>query len=162
MWIALAATSMLPTRAVAWLAAAGAIACAAAPQPAPGSATIELAAARSMLASYPSDAVTLDPRLAVAESAPGVPSTERRDGAQTATLARELGARVATDRTGAGTYLILSAPVVRGDSAELTITAAWSRRDGGVVSGGYETRGLVLARTQGSWRVVRFQQLGIS
>ena len=116
-----------------------------------------------MLASYPSDVVTLDPRLAVRESAPGVPNAGRRDSTHTAALARELNARVSTELARPGVHLLLSAPLIRADTAELSITAAWSGSGGRARGqGGYETRGLVLVRTQGIWRVARFRQLGIS
>jgi len=124
---------------------------------------VELAAARHMRETYRSDSLTLDPFFARPVDAPGHPNAGRRDSARTAALASELGAHVASDRTRPGVYLLLSAPAVRGDTAEVTVTAAWWELAGSRHGrSGYETRALVLARQNGAWRVVRERQLGIT
>ncbi|MEJ7809993.1 MAG: hypothetical protein WKG32_06180 [Gemmatimonadaceae bacterium] len=119
----------------------------------------ELAAARHMRETYPGQPLALDPAFQRPVDAPGWPSAGRRDSARTAALARELGARITSDRAGGGIYLLLSEPVVRGDTAAVTVTAAWS---GDPRRSGYETRALTLVRERGAWRVVGYSQLGIS
>lgn len=124
---------------------------------------VELAAARHMRETYRSDTLTLDPSFARPVDAPGHPNAGRRDSVRTAALARALGARVASDRTRPGVYLLLSAPDVRADTAAVTVTAVWSELAGSPHGrSGYETRALVLARQNRAWRVIRERQLGIT
>ena len=120
---------------------------------------LELAAARHMRARYPGDPLALDPAFQEPDHAPGWPTAGQRDSARTAALARALDARVTSDRAGGGVYLLLSEPVIRGDTATITITVAWS---GAGRRGGYETQALTLVRERGAWRVVRSVQLGIT
>jgi len=135
--------------------------------PAPRSAdeplAVELAAAQHMLVRRASGGITLDSLFARSVDAPGQPNAGRRSSARTLALARDLSARISSDRAQPGVYLLLSEPVVRGNAAEITITAVWSSGErGGGGPAGYETRALVLTREHGVWRVVRHVQLGIS
>lgn len=128
---------------------------------------VEVAAARHMLARSSSHGfrlrdVTLNPAYADSISAPGGPRRARRDSVRTAELAAAIGARVAVARDSSGVHVLLSEPMVRGDTAAVTVTISWpnSRRGRGIV--GYETVALTLAREHGAWHVVRERQLGIT
>lgn len=125
---------------------------------------IETAAVRHMLEDHPAarHGITLDASLAGADAAPGWPTAGVRDSVRTVALARALAARVVPKPVeGRGVHLVLSEPMVRGDSAWVTVTLAW-HGDGSPRSAGYETRAYVIVRTDGRWQVRRQTQLGIT
>lgn len=128
---------------------------------------VEVAATRHMLARSTGHGfrlrdVTVNPAFADSISAPGVPGRALRDSARTAALAAALGARVAVARDSLGVHVLLSRPVVRRDTADVTVTITWPNVGRGRAHTGYETVALTLARERGAWRVVRARQLGIS
>ena len=131
-----------------------------------GAAGVELAAARRILGAHPapSDArVHLDPAFAAAGSAPGVRTGRLRPAARSKQLADALGASVSGQRAADAVYLILSEPVLTGDSAALSATVVYPTGLAlGWSSQGYETLALTLRRRDGgAWRVERVAQLGI-
>lgn len=129
------------------------------PRSGPDTLAVEIAAARHMHAQHPRTPLTLDAALQRPDATPGTASAGLRDSARTVALAGAIGARVVNGPTGEGVYLVLSDPVVHGDTATVTITASWPAGSRGR---GYETRQLCLARVDGAWRVVRTRQLGTS
>lgn len=129
------------------------------PNPTTVTLAVEIAAARHMREEYPGTPLTLDAAFQRPDAAPGSASAGLRDSSRTAALAAAIGARVVSGPSREGVHLVLSAPVVRGDTAALTITATWPAGSRGR---GYETRQLTLARANGAWRVIRARQLGIS
>ena len=161
-----------PRALLTFAAGAGLVIGSAAPadaQPATGAElAVEVAAARHMLARSPGHGfrlrdVTLDPAFADSISAPGSPGRARRDSARTAALAAAVDARAAAARDSSSVHVLLSEPIVRGDTAAITATIRWpegSRSRRGLF--GYETVALTLALERGAWRVVRERQLGIS
>ena len=130
-----------------------------------GAAGVELAAARRILGAHPapSDArVHLDPAFAAAGTAPGARTDRLRPAARSKQLADALGASVSGQRATDAVYLILSEPVLAGDSAALSATVVYPTGTWPRSSQRYETLALTLRRRDGgAWRVERVAQLGI-
>ena len=135
--------------------------------------TVELAAARYVLADYSDVRVLIDglpveiePSFTDSVSAPGWPGPERRDSTRTATLARLLAARVVVSATDTSTppvpnaRLLLSAPHIQADTARITVTIHWYRDSRPRSGSGYQTVALTLGRGAAGWRVIRTTDLG--
>ncbi len=138
---------------------------------------IEVAAARTMLAhQYNKGSVSIDPAEGAQGHAPSHPGVGKlRPAAHTERLAKVLSASVrryadvtsCTDgqppcaMSGTSTHIILSAPIIVGDTASVTATIyqnSPSKRQ----PVDYETVLLTLVRRPGGWAVVKEDQLGIS
>lgn len=121
---------------------------------------IERAAARHLLARHPSWSVHLDAAFAEPRTAPGVRSSVARPQHRTLLLADSLRAIVSSQRAETTVHLMLSDPVVRGDTATVSVTVDYLRPHGRR-RGFYETIEVVLARTANGWHVIGETQLGI-
>lgn len=137
-------------------------------------AAVEMAAARAMLArGTAAGAVGIDPTFG-ANRAPGGAHVAARPESRTLALARALPARAVKFEdarscpklgvctlVGVTRHLVLSEPVFNGDTAQITVTkheATESTRQPTY----YETVRFTLARSRGTWTVVRQEDLGIS
>lgn len=121
---------------------------------------IELAAAKHVLTQRDRP-IRLDSAFAIARTAPGERTDQLRPSARTKRLADSLEASVSALRTGAGTYLLMSAPDLSGATAAISVTVVYPPgRTGSIMT--YETLELTLQRDRATWHVVKEVQLGIS
>jgi hypothetical protein len=121
---------------------------------------VELAAARSVLASYRPGAITVDPEYAPPQQAPPSASGKYRPDHRQRAVTEAL--RTATQEGGGDTLRVrASEPVIEGRSAAISVTV-----DGSLASGHpgafYETIQFELQRTDRGWSVHKREQLGIS
>lgn len=125
------------------------------------SVTVEVVAARQLLANHSPSEVRVDSAFAKAGVAPGIRTDRIRPSARNVLLADSLNSRLSRDQPVRKTVLMLSEPEFVGDSARVTVTISY---DTGRLPHGqfYETVLFVLRRIDAVWRVTRSTQLGIS
>ncbi len=121
----------------------------------------EIVAARYVLEHHVSVAIYIDSAFARAEDAPGGATSAFRGIARMRRLVTAFGADATSSDPGNGVYLVLSDPVLRGDSADVTITV-WYPTGSSKLRRGYETLALTLVHDTRGWTVRRKVQLGIS
>ena len=123
--------------------------------------TVEVVAARHLLAQHSNRQVLVDVAFAPAGNAPGTPTPRMRPLHRNRLLVDSLNARSSSGHSLGVPKLILSEPEFAGDSAMVTVTVSYDtgRRPRG---GFYETVLVVLRRAGVTWRTVGSTQLGIT
>jgi hypothetical protein len=106
-----------------------------------------------------SKGVTIDPAYARATDAPGKPTATRRSAARSDTIAHAVNGTTSSAGTAHGIHVILSTPIVRRDTATITVTGTYA-----VVSTppmrGMQTYALTMVLDHGTWAIRKAVPLG--
>lgn len=123
--------------------------------------TVEVVAARHLLAQHSNRQGLVDAAFAPPGHAPGTPTTRMRPLHRNRLLADSLNARLSSEQPLGLARVILSEPEFAGDSAMVTVTVSYDtgRRPRG---GFYETVLVLLRRAGSTWMTVGSTQLGIT
>ena len=123
-------------------------------------AAIEITAIQYIVKQIGNDkGVTIDPAYARATDAPGKPTATRRSAARTDTIAHAVNGTASSTSTAHGIHVILSSPVVRKDSASITVTGSYAVASTPPMRG-VQTYALTLVLDHGTWVIRKIAELG--
>ncbi|HTR78198.1 MAG TPA: hypothetical protein VMH39_08815 [Gemmatimonadaceae bacterium] len=123
-------------------------------------ATVEITAVRYLLKQIgTAKGVTIDPAYARATDATGKPTAVRRSPARTDSVALAVNGTASSTGTAHGVHVILSSPVIRHDSASISVIGTYSVASSNPARR-VESLALSLVLDHGAWVVAKATPLG--